>query len=262
LQHLSKDPIPVLTNLHTINVVIWGVRLSLFLLHREYVNWKEWHFKLQEVDQRSKMSSKFSIWMSCTFFYASLFMPCLYRMRQATTKANNSNKITTSFIVNLLPEKWKSPYWGSIGILGIFFQILGIIFESIADYQKATFKAKKVVLNPKSPNEKITFPNRNKWCNVGLWKYSTHPNYFGEILFWIGTFVSGVGAMETFIQYTVGIIGLIGIFVIIFGATEQLDQKQYLQYKKNLDFVQFRKTVGFMGPKIIKKGTKKTRQKK
>lgn len=46
--------------------------------------------------------------------------------------------------------------------------IIGFSIEAIADQQKLQFK--------KSP------ANKGKWCDVGVWKYSRHPNYFGEVI--------------------------------------------------------------------------------
>ncbi|MFP4656189.1 MAG: DUF1295 domain-containing protein [Candidatus Woesearchaeota archaeon] len=47
--------------------------------------------------------------------------------------------------------------------------------ESFSDFQKLTFK--------KQPK------NKGRFIKSGLWKYSRHPNYFGEILCWIGVYV-------------------------------------------------------------------------
>ncbi len=46
----------------------------------------------------------------------------------------------------------------------------GVLIEGIADYQKFKFKQNG--------------HHRQKVCDVGLWAYSRHPNYFGELLFW------------------------------------------------------------------------------
>jgi len=60
--------------------------------------------------------------------------------------------------------------------LGWCMFLVGFICEIISDHQKFTFR-----LNPN---------NNCHWCDVGLWRYSRHPNYFGEILLWYGLFVS------------------------------------------------------------------------
>ena len=63
-------------------------------------------------------------------------------------------------------------------ILGMAVWAFGLLIESIADYQLKTFKA-----DPK---------NRGKVMNKGLWRYSRHPNYFGESLVWWGIWCAAV----------------------------------------------------------------------
>jgi steroid 5-alpha reductase family enzyme len=58
--------------------------------------------------------------------------------------------------------------------------LTGILFESVADWQLARFKA-----NP---------ANKGKVMDRGLWRYTRHPNYFGECLIWWGFFVFAVSA--------------------------------------------------------------------
>tara|TARA_B100000287_G_scaffold354680_1_gene344994 strand:- start:156 stop:614 length:459 start_codon:yes stop_codon:yes gene_type:complete len=56
--------------------------------------------------------------------------------------------------------------------LGLVIFILGFTIEVIADYQKTKFRK-----NPK---------NKNHFITSGLWSYSRHPNYLGEISLWTG----------------------------------------------------------------------------
>lgn len=64
---------------------------------------------------------------------------------------------------------------GRYYIIGLFIWLLGLLIESFADAQKFSFKK-----NPK---------NKVKFIQSGLWKYSRHPNYFGEMLCWIGVYI-------------------------------------------------------------------------
>lgn len=56
--------------------------------------------------------------------------------------------------------------------LGCLIWLFGFLFEVISDYQKMKFKNSS--------------DNNNKFINTGLWSLSRHPNYFGEIILWIG----------------------------------------------------------------------------
>jgi steroid 5-alpha reductase family enzyme len=64
---------------------------------------------------------------------------------------------------------------GPQAMFGIGLSILGIIFESIGDWQMARFKS--------DPD------NRGKVMDRGLWRYTRHPNYFGDACVWWGLFL-------------------------------------------------------------------------
>ena len=64
---------------------------------------------------------------------------------------------------------------GIFALVGFLLWILGFGIEVIADRQKSMFRA-----DPQ---------NAGKFINTGLWSWSRHPNYFGEILLWVGVAV-------------------------------------------------------------------------
>lgn len=59
-----------------------------------------------------------------------------------------------------------------LAVLGLLVWIFGFTFEVVADSQKSRFNA-----NPE---------NRGKFIQTGLWSRTRHPNYFGEIVLWVG----------------------------------------------------------------------------
>lgn len=69
-------------------------------------------------------------------------------------------------------------HW-STGLAVILF-VAGFLFESIADAQLARFRAEPA--------------NRGKVMDRGLWRYSRHPNYFGECLVWWGLWILALPA--------------------------------------------------------------------
>lgn len=61
---------------------------------------------------------------------------------------------------------------GPLAVIGLFFWGAGFLIECIADWQKRRFKRQD---NPAHP-----------FIHTGLWAWSRHPNYFGEIMLWLG----------------------------------------------------------------------------
>ncbi len=71
---------------------------------------------------------------------------------------------------------------GAVGIAGIIIWSIGILIEIVADRQKSNFK--------NDPD------NAGKFINVGLWAWSRHPNYFGEIVLWTGMAIVAVPVLQ------------------------------------------------------------------
>lgn len=71
---------------------------------------------------------------------------------------------------------------GAVGIAGIGVWAAGMLIEIVADRQKSSFKADPA--------------NEGKFINVGLWAWSRHPNYFGEILLWTGMAIVAVPVLQ------------------------------------------------------------------
>jgi steroid 5-alpha reductase family enzyme len=77
--------------------------------------------------------------------------------------------------------------------IGLVIWVVGFLFESIGDYQLDTFLKKP--------------EHRGKIIDEGLWKYTRHPNYFGESTMWWGIFIIAL-------NQSWGWVGVIGPLVI------------------------------------------------
>ena len=85
--------------------------------------------------------------------------------------------------------------FGILDIIGILIWIIGFVIEVVSDRQKSEFKSHE--------------SNDGKFIQSGLWKYSRHPNYFGEILIWTGISIIGISVYSGF-----GWLGLISPFFV------------------------------------------------
>lgn len=112
--------------------------------------------------------------------------------------------------------------------VGIALWACALVIEAVADLQKFRFTQ-----NPK---------NKGKWIAEGLWSWSRHPNYFGEILVWTGTYIAVFSSLIA-PERIAGLASPLFITGILLFATgipileKQADQKwgkekAYQEYKK------------------------------
>jgi steroid 5-alpha reductase family enzyme len=84
--------------------------------------------------------------------------------------------------VSYLLGRDDAPGVGPWTIAGVALWSIGLVIEAVADAQKSSFRARD--------------ENRGRFITSGLWRYSRHPNYFGEMLVWWGLFVLAVPFLD------------------------------------------------------------------
>ncbi len=122
--------------------------------------------------------------------------------------------------------------------LGLLIWLIGLIIESVADAQKYKFNQK----------------NKNKFISSGLWKVSRHPNYFGEILCWIGIYLFIIKS----ISFPEKIIALAGpIFIILMllfiSGIPMLERAASKKWGKNKDYQEYKRRTSILIPWFTKK---------
>mmetsp|Transcript_77933 Transcript_77933/g.152998 ORF Transcript_77933/g.152998 Transcript_77933/m.152998 type:complete len:227 (-) Transcript_77933:49-729(-) len=181
-----------------------------FFVWREYISWPALHEKVVEIQRRMTIpfASKLLCWLVYSFFYFAMMSMSWSRLQQGV-----------------------GAKWGIVGRLGLLMQVVGLGLETIADLQKNGFKS----------------GNRHAWCNVGVWKWSTHPNYLGEGLFWWGTYLGhGFYSLPRTILATTGL-GF--IMSVLKGSTRSLSTKHLEKYGDQPEYFEFQRTHSIWGPK-------------
>ena len=139
-----------------VGVLTWSVRLGFHLLPRSVHKIEDRRYTAM----REGRSPMFFLWWSLVAIFG--LQLCL------------SLLFSVPFIYGLLsPTPPESTF---LFIVGMVIAFIGLGYESIADWQLSEFKASK--------------ENQTDVLNTGLWRFSRHPNYFGESVFWWGLWLS------------------------------------------------------------------------
>ena len=117
--------------------------------------------------------------------------------------------------------------------VGAAVMLLGVSLETAADIQKNN--AKKV--------------NPRRFVDTGLYRIVRCPNYLGEMIFWTGVLISGIGAVSGW-QWIIVAIGYIGIIFVMFSGARRLEIRQNKNYGNDPEYQKYVKTVPILLPFI------------
>ena len=118
--------------------------------------------------------------------------------------------------------------------VGAAVMLFGIIFESAADLQKNA--AKKV--------------NPRRFVDTGLYRIVRCPNYLGEMVFWTGVIITGIGALTGVGQWVMALIGYVGIIFVMFSGARRLEIRQNKNYGSDPEYQKYVKTGPILLPLI------------
>jgi len=144
----------------SVPVFLWGVRLAVYILIRHKS--EDYRYKEMRLGWEAKGD--------CFYYFAAFMFVAV--MQALFSLITNSSVI----FVNLYSSVYDSPPLGWSDYVGVAMWALGFLIEVASDSQLAT--------HLKSPK-----PGAGKFCKEGFWRYSRHPNYFGEAVMWWGLFV-------------------------------------------------------------------------
>ncbi len=121
---------------------------------------------------------------------------------------------------------------GILDVLGLIVWVIGFFFESVGDKQLAVFI--------KSPE------NKGKLMRDGLWKYTRHPNYFGEVTMWWGIWIISLSASTVWFSILSPL--TITILILKISGIPMLEKKM----KENPDFADYEKKTNKFIPWFTK----------
>jgi steroid 5-alpha reductase family enzyme len=160
---LTPNGFPARKWLISILVTIWGLRLSLYILRR---NWgKGEDFRYQKWRQEAGAKWWWQSFLK-VFFLQGVLMWIISAPLLAAQFSPTPDRLTV------------------LDFVAIVVWAIGFFFEAVGDWQMARFKA-----NP---------ANKGKVLNTGVWRYTRHPNYFGDATQWWAYYLVAAAASGGF----------------------------------------------------------------
>lgn len=207
----ATQPLSPISTLVYVLVTLWGLRLAIHIGLRSKGKAEDFRYKKwrEEWGKYFLIRSYLQVYILQGFFMLIIALPIL--------------------IAGIAPPQYMSTFT----VIGSVIWSIGFAYEAIGDYQLSVFIKNK--------------QDKNDIMQTGLWRYTRHPNYFGEVLLWWGIFIITLPLQNGFY----GIISplMITFLLLYVSGIPMLEAK----YKGNAAFEAYkRRTSAFfpMPPKM------------
>ena len=170
--YFTSDGVPLRAHLTLALLAIWAIRLGVHLGIRSRLQGEDFRYV--------KWRDQYEHWWLVSYFKVFLLQAVI--------------AWTISLPIYFAIVSLGSSSLTILDYLGVVLFVAGMVFEAVGDEQLRRFRADRI--------------NRGKVLDTGLWRYTRHPNYFGEALLWWGFGLIGAA--------TGGVHGLLGPALITY----------------------------------------------
>lgn len=212
--------------------IIAGLRMgigALILLKKGYLNKELPRYSYQRIRWKKKgfVNDKFSVQYEILL---QCFANATFLAIPAILISNNSSQT-----------------FSIIEVIGFLVWVIFFFLEHISDLQKQKF-----LINAKKNNLK------NQVCNVGLWKYTRHPNYFSEWMIWNGLIIASFSSLlvnNSMIVFLGTTTSLLYITILMYQTLVFLTgaiPSEYYSLIRRPDYKKYKQTTNMFFPNFFK----------
>ena len=212
--------------------IIAGLRMgigALILLKKGYLNKELPRYSYQRIRWKKKgfINDKFSVQYEILL---QCFANATFLAIPAILISNNSSQT-----------------FSIIEVIGFLVWVIFFFLEHISDLQKQKF-----LINAKKNNLK------NQVCNVGLWKYTRHPNYFSEWMIWNGLIIASFSSLlvnNSMIVFLGTTTSLLYITILMYKTLVFLTgaiPSEYYSLIRRPDYKKYKQTTNMFFPNFFK----------
>ena len=212
--------------------IIAGLRMgigALILLKKGYLNKELPRYSYQRIRWKKKgfINDKFSVQYEILL---QCFANATFLAIPAILISNNSSQT-----------------FSIIEVIGFLVWVIFFFLEHISDLQKQKF-----LINAKKNNLK------NQVCNVGLWKYTRHPNYFSEWMIWNGLIIASFSSLlvnSSMLIFLSTTTSLLYITILMYQTLVFLTgtiPSEYYSLIKRPDYKSYKQTTNMFFPNFFK----------
>ena len=212
--------------------IIAGLRMgigALILLKKGYLNKELPRYSYQRIRWKKKgfINDKFSVQYEILL---QCFANATFLAIPAILISNNSSQT-----------------FSIIEVIGFLVWVIFFFLEHISDLQKQKF-----LINAKKNNLK------NQVCDIGLWKYTRHPNYFSEWMIWNGLIIASFSSLlvnNSMIVFLGTTISLLYITILMYQTLVFLTgaiPSEYYSLIRRPDYKKYKQTTNMFFPNFFK----------